>query len=222
MDAGAEWENYTSDVTRTFPISGYWPTRESEAIYRVVEEMQESCIAMLRPGAFMWDLHTHAAKVAIRGLLGLGILQGSAGEIYEKGTWKGFYPHGLGHHVGLEVHDILGLPILKYSTDGRGSHMSAELLAPCRPEQPPLEAGMVVTIEPGIYFSRYELNRAYLKSPIHSKFFNKEVLEKYWAIGGARIEDDLLITNEGCENLTTAPKGDKALKIIREGHSRCK
>lgn len=221
LDGGAEWENYASDVTRTFPISGgEWPSTEAQAIYKIVEEMQESTIAMLKPGVHMLDLHVHAARVAIRGLLGLGILKGEEDEIYAAGTYRGFYPHGLGHHVGLEVHDVLGIPILKYGAQERsfGGHMSMELLAPCRADQPPLEEGMVVTVEPGIYFNRYELKRAYLSDPAHSKFIDEKALEAYWAVGGARIEDDLLITTEGYENLTTAPKGKAALEIIRRGH----
>ena len=223
LDGGAEWENYASDVTRTFPISGHWPSREAEAIYRIVQEMQESTIAMLKPGAYMIDLHFHAARVAIRGLMGLGVLKGNPEEIFKANTWKGFYPHGLGHHVGLEVHDILGIPILKYGTRSGPSwgHMPVELLAPCRPDQPPLEEGMVVTVEPGIYFSRYELKRAYLSSPVHSKFIDEKKLKDFWAVGGVRIEDDLLVTKDGYENLTTAPKGEKALEIIQRGHDEC-
>ena len=221
LDGGAEFENYASDVTRTFPISGHWPSEEAEAIYKIVQEMQESSIIMLRPGVHMLDLHVNVAKIAIRGLLELGVLKGDADEIYAAGTYRGFYPHGLGHHVGLEVHDILGIPILKYGSQHDTGHMTMELLPPCRPDQPPLEEGMVITIEPGIYFSRYELERAYLSSPIHSKYIDKKVLQKYWAVGGVRIEDDLLITAKGFENLTTAPKGEAALKVIRKGHDSC-
>ena len=221
LDAGAEYENYASDVTRTFPLSGHWPSKEAEAIYKLVQEMQESAIAMLKPGVHMLDLHVHVAKLAIRGLLGLGVLKGDADEIYAAGTYRAFYPHGLGHHVGLEVHDILGIPILRYGSQYASGHMTTELLAPCRPDQPPLEEGMVVTIEPGIYFSRYELHRAYLSSPIHSKYIDEKVLQKYWAVGGARIEDDLVITAKGYENLTSAPKGEAALEIIRKGHDSC-
>ena len=218
LDAGAEWENYASDVTRTFPISGNWPSEEAKAIYNLVRDIQDSCIEKLKPGAFMIDLHTHTHKLVIRGLLKLGILKGSPDEIYEAGTSKGFYPHGLGHHLGLDVHDTLGVPILKYRTEDCPPVLNlATALAPCRPEQPPLEEGMVITIEPGIYFSRYELERAYLSSPIHSKFIDKDVLDKYWAVGGVRIEDNLLITENGHENLTTAPKGEEALELIRQG-----
>ena len=218
LDAGAEWENYAADVTRTFPMSSQWPSEEARAIYELVEEIQDSCIGMLKPGVYMLDLHTHTHRMVIKGLLKLGILEGSPDAIYEAGTSKGFYPHGLGHHLGLDVHDILGVPILKYSTNDCPPVLDlSSAMAPCRPDQPPLEEGMVITIEPGIYFSRYELNRAYLSSPIHSKFINKDVLDRYWAVGGVRIEDNLLITQDGYENLTTAPKGEEALQIIKQG-----
>lgn len=209
LDAGAEFENYASDVTRTFPISGV-RSKEAESIYHIVQDMQEACIAKLRPGVKMIDLHILAHKIATVGLYQLGILENDTPEaIYEAGTSRGFFPHGLGHHLGLEVHDVLGVPILRYSQG------DPTLLAHAS-EQPSLEEGMVITIEPGIYFSRYELKRAYLSSPIHSKFINKGILDKYWSVGGVRIEDNLLITANGYENLTTAPKGDTALDIIRK------
>ena len=217
LDAGAEFQCYTSDVTRTFPISGSWPSHEAENIYRIVQMMQEHCIDGLRPGVKMYDLHILAHKIAIAGLLALGILHnGTEAEIFEAGTSKGFYPHGLGHHLGLETHDVQDVPIMRYSIEEH-----AGLLAPCRADQPALEEGMVITVEPGIYFSRFELNRAYLSSPIHSRYINRTVLEDYWAVGGVRIEDDLLITADGYENLTQTPKGEAALEIIRKGsHSR--
>lgn len=213
MDAGAEWNQYAADVTRTFPISGYFTT-ESEMIYRLVQTMQESCVARLKPGVRMWDLHILAAKITLQGLVALGILttHKDLDEMLEKGTYEGFYPHGLGHHVGLEVHDIIGRPILRYKTKDTNAFQ-----APCRSDAPALQSGMVITIEPGIYFNRYELNRAYINSPVHGRFINKKVLERFWPVGGVRIEDDYLITDKGYENLTTAPKGDEALRIIREG-----
>ena len=213
LDAGGEYQCYASDVTRTFPISGSWPSHEAKNVYMVVQTMQDSCIERCRPGVKMFDLYMISRKIAIDGLLMLGILHnGTAEEIYDAGTSVGFFPHGLGHHVGLEVHDVLEIPIMRYA-----GLQQQESVARHMAEQPPLEEGMVVTIEPGIYFNRYELHRAYLSDPVHSKYINRQVLEQYWAVGGVRIEDDILITSSGYENLTTAPKGEAALDVIRTG-----
>jgi len=221
LDAGAEFQCYASDVTRTFPISGSWPSNEAKSIYYLVKMMQEVCITQLRPGIKMIDLHKEAHKVAIAGLLGLGLLHnGTDDEILKAGTSRAFFPHGLGHHLGLDVHDVNAVPIMRYTGEDSAILDITTARAPCLPEQPPLEDGMVITIEPGIYFSRYELNRAWLHSPIHSKYINKDALEKYWAVGGVRIEDDILITTGGYQSLTIAPKGEEALDLIRNG-SRC-
>lgn len=107
LDAGAEWKSYSSDVTRTFPLRGYWPTKEAKEIYDLVQEMQTRCIENLKPGKHFVENQYLAHCVAIEGLLKLGIFHnGTLKEIYEAGTSRAFFPHGLGHHVGLEVHDV--------------------------------------------------------------------------------------------------------------------
>jgi Xaa-Pro dipeptidase len=107
LDAGCEFELYASDITRTFPLSTSWPSKEAENIYKLVERMQETCIERLAPGVRYLDLHVLAHQIAIDGLLTLGILHnGTKEEIYKAGTSRAFFPHGLGHHVGLEVHDV--------------------------------------------------------------------------------------------------------------------
>lgn len=227
LDAGAEFENYASDVTRTFPLSGRW-TNEAHDIYSIVEAMQERCIRALRPGVKMLDLHIMCHRMVIEGLLRIGVFRhGSVDEILEAGTSVGFYPHGLGHHMGLDCHDCQTVPVLRYKQRPTAEY-SAEvcsalrldaptLRAPCTPDAPPLEAGMVITIEPGIYFNREELKRNYLSVHKHARYINQDILDRYWAVGGVRIEDDLVITKDGCENLTTTPKGDEALRMIRCG-----
>ena len=218
LDAGSEWECYASDVTRTFPISGKWPSQEARDIYEIVQHMQEFCIEKLRPGVPFFYLHFLAHIIAIEGLLKLGILQGATvEELASLGTCRAFFPHGLGHHLGLEVHDVPGIPVLWSDKDQSSLLDVNRSMPPCTADSPKLEAGMVVTVEPGIYFSRYELERSYLHSPIHSRYINKEVLERYYPVGGVRIEDDILITAHGYENLTTAPKGNEALEIIQNG-----
>ena len=239
IDASCEWQLYAADITRTMPLNlkkpGHWPSREAETIYKAVERVQENCIKMLRPGVHFIDVNWHAIHMTIEALLDLGLLIGDHEEIFHKGTVGAFFPHGLGHHIGLEVHDItptrrehventptsdatippthqplsgyipaerfsLGLPVaVSVSTEGSLS----------------LEPGNVVTIEPGIYFNKYILDNVYLPNPEHRKFINLEVLERYMPVGGVRIEDDILITKDGYENLTPAVKGEEMLAVIR-------
>ncbi|RMZ68596.1 peptidase d [Pyrenophora seminiperda CCB06] len=233
LDAGCEYELYASDITRTFPLSPSWPSKEAENIYNLVQRMQETCIERLEPGVRYLDLHILAHQIAIDGLLRLGILyNGTREEIYKAGTSRAFFPHGLGHHIGLEVHDV-GQAELMSVRRGKPVYQQAPSLypenfhnpvydsetchAPTDPQSSHLEEGMVVTVEPGIYFSVYALQHFYLPSPVHSKFINLKVLERYLPVGGVRIEDDILITDNGHENLTTAPKGEVMLDIIRQG-----
>ncbi|KAJ5578533.1 uncharacterized protein N7459_007497 [Penicillium hispanicum] len=219
LDAGAEWNCYASDVTRTFPLSGEWPNKYARDIYKLVERMQEECIKPIRRGARFLALHDLAHDIAIDGLLALGVLKdGSHYEIRESGASKVFFPHGLGHHVGLEVHDVSESSIMALHLDLDQSQYGPVLnppicLSPCTLSAPLLEEGMVVTVEPGIYFSPLALANA-RKQP-YARYIDFDVAEKYVPIGGVRIEDDILVTANGYENLTTAPKGEEMLAIIR-------
>lgn len=219
LDAGAEWNCYASDVTRTFPPSGTWPTKESFDIYQIVERMQEECIKSIRRGARFLSIHDLAHDIAIDGLLSLGVLKGgSHSEVRSSGASKVFFPHGLGHHVGLEVHDVSESSIMALHPGLDSSHYGAVLnpsisMAPCTFSAPLLDEGMVVTVEPGLYFSSLALANA--RNQSYAKFIDFEVAERYVPIGGVRIEDDILVTANGYENLTTAPKGEEALAIIR-------
>lgn len=227
LDAGAEYQCYASDVTRTFPISatGQWPTTEARDVYAAVERMQEECIRMIKPGVRFRDVHQHASRVAAEELLKLGVLRkcGSVNEILDSGVVSVFFPHGLGHHVGLEVHDVSKDSIMATTESSVvvvGRKRTATFLmqpastAMASISATPLEENMIVTVEPGIYFNRLALQNA-RTLPI-ARFIDFEVVERYYAIGGVRIEDDILVTAEGYENLTTAPKGEEALHIIRQ------
>lgn len=224
LDAGCEWECYASDVTRTFPISGEYTT-EAKEIYDLVTQMQDECIEMVKPGAIFLDIHLHAITVATAGLLKLGLLRdGTYEEIFKSRAAVAFFPHGLGHFMGLEVHDVgdggnlllgrkMGTKFVK------SPELSKDLGAMATATV--LEPNMVITVEPGIYFSRYALN-LFSKDSRFGKYITKDedLLEKYYPVGGVRIEDDILVTEDGYENLTTAPKGEKALKIINEGKGK--
>ncbi|KAI5367510.1 Putative peptidase M24, aminopeptidase P, creatinase/Aminopeptidase P/Spt16 [Septoria linicola] len=254
LDAGCEVELYASDVTRTLPINvqapGHWPSRESENIYRLVESIQEKCIQQMLPGKQFIEIFWYAHQLLIEGLLELGILVGDqVGTIFAAGTSRAFMPHGLGHHLGLEVHDVSPAPhpplatsegfekdaeqrfrsafahwkpewtsvvdtaaIMKLSDFGAGTFSSLHSV-----DAQVLQPGMVVTVEPGIYFNRYLLDNFFLNDPKHRQFINQKVLRRYMQVGGVRIEDDILITKHGYENLTTAPKGREMLDTIRKG-----
>lgn len=206
MDAGSEWENYASDITRTFPISAKgWASKESEEIYAIVEEMQERCIRELRPGVRYLDLHLLAHRIAVEGLMRLGILyQSDVEEVIKKGASQPFYPHGLGHGIGLEVHDVSGQPLMglaearpdmddfsEYRSilgGPRGEEEGMGYKVPCTVRSPLLAPNMVLTVEPGIYFSKYAFDNVYLPNPEIARYINQEVLQRYMHVGGVRIE----------------------------------
>ncbi|KAK8158112.1 putative Xaa-Pro aminopeptidase [Phyllosticta citrichinensis] len=219
LDAGAEWNCYASDVTRTFPLGDEWPSKEAKEIYDLVQAMQTACIEAIKPGTRFIDLQNLAHRVAVDGLLKLGIFHnGTAEEILEARTSLAFFPHGLGHHVGLDVHDLIELPMTPCESEIMKDVIYDPQLSlpPVHPSACGLEEGMIVTIEPGIYFSLFALKTLYLPDPVHAKYINMDVVSRFLPVGGVRIEDDILVTDNGHENITTAPKGEEALQIIKD------
>ncbi|KZF21541.1 putative Xaa-Pro aminopeptidase pepP [Xylona heveae TC161] len=194
LDAGGEYRCYTSDITRTFPLHGKF-NKESRQIYDIVLKMQLDCIAMLKEGVCWDDVHAHAHKIAIDGLLNIGIFKGSAEEIFKARTSVAFFPHGLGHYLGMDTHD----------TGGHANYADKDTMFRYLRVRGTLPAGSIITVEPGIYFCRFIID-PYLKNPDHAKYINEDVLNEYWDVGGVRIEDNLLITKSGSENLTNAIK----------------
>ena len=140
VDAGCEWSNYCADITRTVPISGSF-SAESQAIYALVRSMQEECFKLLRAGVKWEDVHVRAHRVAIRGLLELGILKGAGDdEIFEKRVSVAFFPHGLGHYLGMDTHDCGGNP----DYEDKDSMFRYLRVRGALPE------GAVITVEPGV------------------------------------------------------------------------
>jgi Xaa-Pro aminopeptidase len=166
IDAGAEFDHYASDVTRTFPVNGRFSPAQRE-IYELVLDAHRAAIECVRPGARFADAHDAAVRVLVGGLLRMGVLTGGVDEIIAEERYKPFYMHRTGHWLGMDVHDCGA-----YLVDGASRT---------------LEPGMVITVEPGLYFA-LALDGA---------------LEPYRGIG-VRIEDDLLVTASGHENLTAA------------------
>ncbi|KAG6003803.1 hypothetical protein E4U43_000859 [Claviceps pusilla] len=157
--------------------------------------MQNECIERIKGGIVWDDLHLHAHRVAVEGLLALGILKGDVQEILDARTSTAFLPHGLGHHLGLDTHD----------TGGNPNPNDKDKLFRYLRLRGHLPIGAVVTVEPGIYFCEFII-KPYLNDPVHSKYIDAEVLNRYWDVGGIRLEDNVYVTEDGCENLTPAMK----------------
>ncbi|KAL9131116.1 MAG: hypothetical protein Q9217_000878 [Psora testacea] len=196
IDAAAEWHGYCADVTRTMPLHPDGFDVESAQIYVIVEKMQEACFKLLKAGVKWEDVHVLAHEVAVEGLLSIGLLKGDKKDIMDKRTSVAFFPHGLGHYLGLDTHD----------TGGNPNYEDQDPMFKYLRVRGTLPENSVITVEPGIYFCRF-IVEPYLDDEKHKDFIDREVLERFWDVGGVRIEDDVLITKDGYENLTTAPKG---------------
>ncbi|PYH95358.1 putative Xaa-Pro aminopeptidase pepP [Aspergillus ellipticus CBS 707.79] len=202
IDAGAEYRTYCADITRVFPLGGKF-TLETRHIYQIVLRMQTETIAMLKEGVRWEDVHAHAHRVAIKGLLDLGILRGSEDELFDKRISVAFFPHGLGHYLGMDTHDTGGNP----DYGDKDTMFKYLRVRGCLP------AGSVITVEPGIYFCRFII-KPFIESPETNKYIDINILEKYWNVGGVRIEDNVHVTQQGYENLTTAPKAFEEVEML--------
>jgi Xaa-Pro aminopeptidase len=183
IDAGCELDGYASDITRTFPIDGRFTSPQRD-VYAIVLEAQKAAMDKVRPGKLWNEPHDAAVRVLAQGMVDLGLLSGSLDEVLEKETYKRFYMHRTGHWLGLDVHDA--------GEYRRGTQWR------------PLEPGMTLTVEPGLYIRAAQ-----------------DVPERLRDIG-IRIEDDVLVTTGACEVITAeAPKGiDDIEALMRDARSR--
>lgn len=207
MDAGFEYNGYAADYTRTFPANGKFSGIQAD-IYQVVLNAQKEVIEAIKPGVKMEDLHIMAARIMMEGLLELGIVKGNVDEMMDNNIFALFFPHGLGHFLGLDTHDVGGYPKGVDRIDRPGIRFlraRRELLA-----------GMVVTIEPGIYFIPALLTPA-LENPEQNKFLNAEKIQELMDFGGIRIEDNIAVTETGYENLTNVPKEISEIEALMAG-----
>ena len=222
LDAAAEVDCYAADITRTFPLSGKF-SPESLSIYNLVLKMQKDCTAILKAGVVWDDVHLQAHRIMIKGLLDLGILKdGTEEEILNAKTSAAFLPHGLGHYLGMDTHD----------TGGHANYADEDPRFKYLRIRGKVPVGSVLTVEPGVYFCRFIIE-PFLEHEEHSKYIDKEVLEKYWEVGGVRIEgkssfplfeiiliqsvDDILITEDGYENLTPTLKEVSEIEELMNG-----
>jgi Xaa-Pro aminopeptidase len=171
---------YASDITRTFPVSGRYTAPQRE-VYEMVLDVQLRVIGMIRPGVTKKELQEKSELWLTEGLVKLGILKGEVAALMEKKKHKTYYPHGIGHWLGMDVHD----PCPYVDADGN---------------EIPFAPGMVMTIEPGIYIREDD----------------RKVPKKYRGIG-IRIEDNILVTKTGCENLSS-----RIAKTVEEVEAMCR
>ncbi|MEZ4224611.1 MAG: aminopeptidase P family protein [Polyangiaceae bacterium] len=206
-DVGAETpEGFAGDVTRTWPVSGRFSTPQRE-IYELVLRAQVAAIETVAPGVRYLEVHRAAGRTLVTGLVELGILRGDPAELLERGAGALFFPHGVGHLLGLDVHDMEDLGDRAGYAPGRTRATSAadRYLRLDRDLLP----GMAVTIEPGFYQIPRILQRSEEVGELESAL-DRTTLAKYADVNGIRIEDDVLVTDGGAQVLTAAAPKDVA------------
>jgi Xaa-Pro aminopeptidase len=195
IDSGAESPlHYAADITRTFPVSGKF-TPEQRDVYEIVLKTQVGAIEDMKPGVSNRDIHLAAARTIATGLKDIGLMKGSVDDAVSSGAHALFFPHGLGHMMGLDVHDMEGLGENRVGYDRTVTRSDQFGLAYLRMAKK-LKPGYVLTVEPGIYFipSLIDLWQGEKK---HGRFINYDKLQNYRKFGGIRIEDDVLVTSSG-------------------------
>ena len=199
-DVGAETASgWAADITRTWPVSGRFSATQRD-LYDVVLAAHDACIAAVRPTVEYRDIHLLACQTIAEGLVDLGILRGAAEDLVEQDAHALFFPHGVGHLLGLDVHDMedLGDRAGYAPNRQRSDRFGLSYLRLDRP----LQAGMAVTIEPGFYQVPPILQDPKRRDRYQS-MVNWERLEQFADVRGIRIEDDVLVTETGCEVLTS-------------------
>lgn len=199
VDAGAETnEHYCSDHTRTTPISGTF-TQKQKDIYNIVVACHDLALTHARPGVRYWDVHMAVCALMTDRLKELGLMKGDTEEAVHAGAHALFLPHGLGHMMGMDVHDMEGLGQVNVGFDDE-TRPSTQFGTNALRFGRRLEVGHVVTDEPGIYFIP-ELIDLWQKEGTNAQFLNFDKINEYRDFGGIRIEDDVLITPGGCRFL---------------------
>lgn len=208
LDAGAKIESgYCGDMTSTFPVSGKFTPRQKE-IYDIVIAMFDRAVELCRPGISYREVHLAVCERMVEGLKELGLLHGEVKEIVKTGAHALFFPHGLGHMLGMDVHDMenFGEEKVGYAGEAKSKQFGLSSLRLGRS----LEEGFVYTIEPGIYFIP-ELFYSWKQEKKFTEFLNYDKIESYLDFGGIRYEGDFVITKEGCRRL-----GKEMLKSSQE------
>ena len=198
-DAGCELEDYCSDHTRTMPVNGKFSQRQLE-IYSIVEACHDYVLEVAKPGVKYMDVHFAVCRLMTERLKELGLMKGDVDEAVRAGAHAMFLPHGLGHMMGMDVHDMEGLGQIYVGFDEETRPNLEQFGTNCLRMGRRLQEGFVLTDEPGIYFIPALIDE--WKASGHCReFLNFDKLETYKDFGGIRIEDDILITKDGCRFL---------------------
>ncbi len=194
-DAGAETQlHYASDITRTVPVGGKFSKRQAE-IYQIVLDANMNSIEAIKPGIKYRDVHFLAARTIVDGLKRVGLMKGNTDAAVKAGAHTLFLPHGLGHMMGMDVHDMEGLGENYVGYDDQTIRSKEFGTAYLRLGKE-LKPGFVLTVEPGIYFIP-ELIDQFKAEGKFTDFVNYDIVETYKDFGGVRIEDDVLVTETG-------------------------
>jgi len=209
-DMGAEYHCYTSDITCTFPVDGHF-TDAQRIVYEAVWEATLAVERAVQPGVSYRDMHLLAERVLLEQMTVAGLFQGSIEEMQELHIMSHFMPHGLGHCLGLDVHDVGGYP------PGENRHQDKRVQQNLRCGRELME-GMVITVEPGFYFVDYLLKSA-LSDASKAQYIVPSRLAELQSVGGVRIEDDVFVTSDGCRVLTRVPRTVSEIEAVMAGES---
>eukprot|EP01127_Copromyxa_protea_P001640 TRINITY_DN1159_c0_g1_i2.p1 TRINITY_DN1159_c0_g1~~TRINITY_DN1159_c0_g1_i2.p1 ORF type:complete len:289 (+),score=77.16 TRINITY_DN1159_c0_g1_i2:629-1495(+) len=194
FDMGGEYHCYGADISRSWPVDGKFSQAQCE-VYTAVFDAQEAVMKAMKPGVSWPAMHRLADRVICETLKKFGYLQGDVDEMMKVFIGSLFMPHGLGHLLGLDTHDVGGYP--------EGYERSEEPGLRSLRLGTELKENMILTVEPGCYFIPFVLESAF-KNPEQAPFLNEEKLRSMFNFGGVRIEDDVLVTADGIENLSSA------------------
>uniref|UniRef100_A0A673UQ89 Xaa-Pro dipeptidase n=1 Tax=Suricata suricatta TaxID=37032 RepID=A0A673UQ89_SURSU len=210
FDMGGEYYCFSSDITCSFPANGKF-TADQKAIYEAVLRSCRAVMSAMKPGVWWPDMHRLADRIHLEELTHIGVLTGSVDAMVQVHLGAVFMPHGLGHFLGIDVHDVGGYPegVERIDEPGLRSLRTARQLEP----------GMVLTVEPGIYFIDHLLDEA-LADPARACFFNREVLQRFRGFGGVRIEEDVAVTDSGMELLTCVPRTVEEIEACMAGSDK--
>ena len=211
LDMGGELNCYATDITCSFPVNGTF-TQPQRSVYNAVLDAQMSVFHAMRPGVSWVDMHKLALSVMAKHLIQMGIFAAgtSVDDVMANKLMRLFQPHGLGHLIGLDVHDVGGY---MKNCPPRPTESDCCKLRTARI----LEPNMFITVEPGLYFNQVLLEQAFA-NPNEAKYLNQSRIREFWNFGGVRIEDNVVVTEDGILNLTCCPRSVEEIESTMCGN----